>query len=108
APLPPTAFAELAEAYSRYWPPRWPVWMPIWHFQNSADEEATNRLTDQVLRQAGPPNWVVASFDLTGTIRAARAVSAAQLALVTDWLNVLGVEKPVGAQRIEVDGHPGE
>jgi len=108
APLPATSLAELAQAYSRYWPPRWPIWLPIWHFQNPADEEAMNRLTDHVLNQAGAPNWVVASFDLTDTIRAAKAVTAAQFALATDWLKLLGIEKPIEAQRIELEGHPGE
>ena len=47
APLPASAWAQLMDACQRYWPPRWPVWVPIWHFPTAAEEEAMNRLTDQ-------------------------------------------------------------
>jgi hypothetical protein len=103
APLPAKALTELASAYSRFWPPRWPVWVPIWHFGNKDDEEAMNRLTDQVLRQAGPVNWVVASFDLTGTIRAAKSVTPQDLARITDWLAFLGIDGTSTIQKVSED-----
>jgi hypothetical protein len=91
APMPSNALAQLAEAYARFWAPRWPVWVPIWHFQDPADEQAMSRLTDDVLRRAGPAEWVIATTDLLSTIRAARVVTAEDLARVTDWLAFLGV-----------------
>ena len=106
APLPPNALTDLAAAYSRFWPPRWPVWVPMWQFANKADEAAMNRLTDQVLKQAGPANWVLAAYDLTETIRAAKSVTPQDLAQVTDWFAFFGIEKPSAIQAKE--DHPRE
>jgi hypothetical protein len=92
ASLPGSALARLTEAYSRFWPPHWPVWVPTWHFPDPADEQAMRRLTDEVLREAGPVEWVVATADLLGTIRAARPVTAGELSGVSDWLAFLGIE----------------
>jgi hypothetical protein len=91
APLPPQALDQLADAYQRYGPARWPLWVPIWHFPTAADEEAMNRLTDQMLLKAGSTEWVLATFDLMGEIRAARAITGEELVRVTDWLAFLGV-----------------
>jgi hypothetical protein len=92
APLPGGVLAQLAEAYSRFWAPRWPVWVPMWHFADPAEEQAMNRLTDEVLRQAGSVEWAIATTDLLTTIRAARAVTAEDLARVSDWLAFLRVQ----------------
>src|SRR6266487_451287 len=37
APLPGSALARLAEGYSSFWAPRWPLWVPIWSFSDPAD-----------------------------------------------------------------------
>src|SRR5262249_14377819 len=89
APLPGRALARLTEAYSRFWAPRWPVWVPMWHFADPTDEQAMNRLSDEVLGQAGPTEWVIATCDLLATIRAARRVTADDMAGVCDWLAFL-------------------
>lgn len=91
APLPVTALRELAEAHARYQAPRWPLWVPMWRFPTTGDEEAMNHLTDRVLSQAGPVRWVVASSNLMEEIRAARAVSPEELEHTADWLAFLGV-----------------
>jgi len=91
APLPGSALALLTEGYSRFWAPLWPVWVPIWYFSDPADEQAMNQLTDEVLSQAGPVEWVIATTDLLTTVRAARSVTAEDLVQVSDWLAFLGV-----------------
>src|SRR5262245_40100323 len=79
APLPPGSLEQLVEGYKRHWAPRWPVWVPIWHFSDPAEEQRMSRLTDQVLQQAGATQWVLATFDLMREIRAARTVNARTL-----------------------------
>ena len=88
------SLAQLIESYTRYWTPRWPVWVPLWHFEDSVDEATVNRHTDGVLRQAEPMEWIVATDNLIDTIRAARSVTKEDLVRVSDWLAFLGVENP--------------
>ena len=61
------------------------------HVISNSVEAAMNRITDQVLAQAGLVEWVVASFDLMHEIRAAKKVSGEEFARVADWLAFLGV-----------------
>jgi hypothetical protein len=91
APLPSPALEQLAEAYARYLTPHWPVWVPLWHFPTRADQEAMELLTDQVLQQAGPVEWVIATEDLLGESLAARSATSEEMTHVTDWFAFLGL-----------------
>jgi hypothetical protein len=93
APLPPTALRELATAYAAYFELHWPVCVPVWTFSTSADRQILESLTDQVLQQAGPISWIIATCDFQGEIWAARAVAAEEIALVSDWPAFLGLQK---------------
>jgi hypothetical protein len=93
APLPPTALRQLTEAYGRYFKPHWPAWVPVWSFPTAADREALERMTDQVLAQAGPAEWVIATSDLLGEPLAVRAAMPEEIAQVTDWPSYLGLTR---------------
>ncbi len=86
APLPATAFAELAEAYARHQSPRWPVWVP---FRQAGIEG----LEQHVLGLAGPVEWVIATYDLLGEILAAKPAAPAEVGRITDWPSFLGLGK---------------
>jgi hypothetical protein len=91
APVFSTALAQLAEAYANLLTPRWPVWAPIWSFPTASEQAAMEALTDQVLQQAGPVQWVIATRDLMGPIAAARAVTSENGSRITDWPHFLGL-----------------
>jgi hypothetical protein len=91
APLPSTALVRLEHAYAPYWTPQWPLWVPIWHFPNPADRQAVEKLTDEVLQQAAPAEWVIATQDLLGEISTAKAVTPDQISQVIDWPAFLGL-----------------
>jgi hypothetical protein len=92
-PLPPDSLRQLAEAYTCFSSPHWPLWSPVWKFPTAADREAMERLTDQVLSKAGPTEWLIASTDLLRTILAARRVSSSQIGRGLDWATLLGLDK---------------
>jgi hypothetical protein len=99
AQLPSTALTQLAEAYARFWSPRWPVWVPVWHFPSREDQEAMERLTEQILGQAGPVQWVIAATgDLLGEIIAAKRVTPDEVARITDWFSFLGIARQPAAK----------
>jgi hypothetical protein len=58
APLAEGSLARLAAALAPYQTPRWPVWVPFWRLSTKADQVALDHLTDQLLNEAGPPEWV--------------------------------------------------
>jgi hypothetical protein len=93
APLPGPALQELTDALAVFSTPHWPVWVPTWVFPTPADQEAVDRLTDRVLQRASPPAWIVASVNLLRDIVAARAITAGDMASVTDWAAFLGLER---------------
>jgi hypothetical protein len=99
APLPGTALVELADAYGRYQNPRWPLWVPIWRFPTLADQQEMEQVTDQVLQQAGPLQWVVAAYDLLQDIVAARPVTPDEVGRVDDWASFLGLDKPIAVKK---------
>ena len=91
APLPSTALRRLIEANARYEKPRWPLWVPLWQFPSDEDREAMKRLTEQVLREAGPAEWVIATYDLLGQIASSKKSTVAELSQTTDWSSFLGL-----------------
>jgi hypothetical protein len=93
APLPRGAIQRLAEAYARYLTPHWPVWIPAWKFPTASDQQAMDALTDEVLAQAGPTEWVIATTDLLGIILLARRATPEEVARVSDWPAFLGLGK---------------
>jgi hypothetical protein len=86
APLPAAAWAQLVEAYSLLEKPRWPVWVPSWY-------EEMKQPVETALRQASPPESVIATDDLLGEILAAKAVTPKNLTEVADWGSFLGLNK---------------
>ena len=97
--LSPSALTQLAQAYARFFTPRWPVWVPVWQFPRREDQEAMERLTDQVLQQAGPVQWVVATAgDLLGEVIAARRVTPEEASRVSDWFSFLGLARQPAEQ----------
>jgi hypothetical protein len=91
AQLPSDTLTRLTDAYSRFWEPRWPIWVPIWHFSNAADEEAMDQLTKELMGQASAPSWIVAATDLLGEILVARKTTPKELDQVPDWPFFLGL-----------------
>src|SRR5438094_3246242 len=61
APLPVAAWERLVRAITPYQTPSGPLWVPVWQFPTDADTKAVNRVTDEVLQEAGPVEWVVAA-----------------------------------------------
>jgi hypothetical protein len=86
APFPLSAWSRLIEAYSLLETPRWPVWLPSWH-------EEMDQPTEVLLREAGPPQWVLATYDLLGEILVAKPVTPDVLAQVGDWRQFLGLSR---------------
>ncbi len=84
--LPATALEDSVQAYARHQVPRWPVWVPSW-------QEGVETLQQQVLRQAGPIEWVIATYDLLGEILAAKALAPEEADQTTDWPSFLGLGK---------------
>jgi hypothetical protein len=93
AALPSEAFDQLVDALCRYKTPHWPVWVPIWQFPTPDVREAIDRVTNQVLQQAGAIQWVVAAFDLLEEIVAARPASVHNVEQEKDWFSFLSVDK---------------
>jgi hypothetical protein len=91
APLAPDSITRLSDALAQYQEPRTPVWVPLWKFPTEAEHDALDRLTDQILDAAGPPQWVIVTPDLSGEIVAAKAITAEDLTRVTDWFSFLGL-----------------
>jgi hypothetical protein len=74
-PLRTGSLDRIAAALAPYHPVRWPVWAPLWTFPTDADRLALERVVDEVLAEAGPAEWVLATSDTVefATFRAERA-----------------------------------
>jgi hypothetical protein len=76
ASLPADTLDTLTTLLSPYARPHWPTWVPRWMFpgpQVQADVEAR---VEEVLRQAGPVAWRVATTDLLGVLDIVEKVAA--------------------------------
>jgi hypothetical protein len=63
---------------------RWPVWAVGWH-------EGLHQSIQEILKQAEPVQWVVATEDLQGEILRAKRIRPEELARVADWSAFLGL-----------------
>lgn len=87
--LPSSGWEQLTALCAAHESPRWPVWVVGWH-------EGLHQPIQDILRQAGPVQWVVATEDLQGEILRAKAIRPEELAQVTDWGAFLGLTQEVG------------
>ena len=97
APLASGSLTRFSDALAPYETARYPVWVPRWKFPTEAERSVLDRLTDQIRDGAGPPELVIATPDLSEEIMAAKAITAEDLARVTDWFSFLGLVKKVPA-----------
>jgi hypothetical protein len=96
--MPYSAWDQLLSALSKYHTPMEPVWVPRWQFPSDADLQATNQMTDEVLSQGGPVEWVVASECLLTQIEASRAVTPPDLKKVSDWPSFLNLGQRISSK----------
>jgi hypothetical protein len=94
APLVSGSVTRLTDALSRYELPRIPIWVPHWEFPTEAEKSELDRLSDQILDGAGPPELVIATPDLSETIVATKTVTPEDLVQITDWFSYLGLVRP--------------
>ncbi len=85
AALPIGAWEGLVRVLGQYQTPNGPVWVLAWQFPSAADTAAVNAAVNEILQGAEPVEWVVAAEDLLAEIRAAKQVTAAELAGTMDW-----------------------
>jgi hypothetical protein len=58
-PMPLDAMDRLVKLIDPYFPPRWPVWAPIWNFTNESLQADIDAQVENILQEAGPPCWLV-------------------------------------------------
>lgn len=58
-PLPDGSLQRIADALSKYAPPRWPCWVPVWKFPTENDSQSIDQLIDSIVAQAGPLTWII-------------------------------------------------
>ncbi len=92
SPLSRLAWDHLLALCAGHDSPRWPVWAFRW-------QEQLRQAIEEVLRQAGPMQWVVATTDLLGEIGRVKALRPEERMQVTNWGAFLGLapEWPVRA-----------
>jgi len=65
-PMPPDALDRLVATIEPFVKPRWPTWFPLWKFPDDATQTKAERLTSDVLNEAGQANWVISTEDFYG------------------------------------------
>lgn len=93
SPLPAEAFDQIVKVCEQSSSPKWPIWVPIWKFASSAEENQANQEIEQILNQAKNPQLIVAAQDLTQEIIATQKVEIDNLNQVKDWFSQLGLSK---------------
>lgn len=78
SPLPTFAWEQLTALCAAHESPRWPVWVVGRH------DEIHQTIKD-ILRQAGPAQWVLATEDLQGEVLQVKAIRPEESARITDW-----------------------
>jgi hypothetical protein len=71
--------------------PHWPIWLP-------SRDEGHDREIEDILRQAGPVEWVIATEDLQGEMLRVKATHPQELARVTSWRMFLGLTQELPAR----------
>lgn len=97
APLPAGAWDQLISLFLHYETPNWPVWfLSSWH-------EELDRPVEDILRLAGPAEWVVATEDFRGAILRCKAIRGKNLETITNWQEFLGLDQELPA-RFDLSG----
>jgi hypothetical protein len=91
APIDPNAITRLSDALAKYQELRWPVWVPRWKFPTEEDRSTLEDLVDQILAEAGSPEWVIATTDISGEPTAFRRITPEEIERVDNWFTVLGL-----------------
>ena len=68
------AFGGIVDLCSALGTPKWPVWVPLWKFQTTADERNTNVQLESLRKPVGVSRLILASEALEKEILAARTV----------------------------------
>lgn len=84
SPLPSQGWEQLTALCAAHESPRWPVWVVGWH-------DGLHQPIQDILRQAGPVEWVLATEDLQGEILRVKSIRPEELNQVTDWGTFLGL-----------------
>lgn len=85
---PDVRFDELEIAVSEFEEPTWPIFLPTQPLSARADA-----LVQRLLDDAWPPDYLIASTDPTGTIRASRLYSGIADTNACDWFAEAGVTR---------------
>ena len=62
-PMPRGSLDRLVAVIGPYFPPKWPLWFPIWHFVDGELQRRVESETDTILELAGAVEWLVKSSD---------------------------------------------
>ena len=95
AALEPRQFDDLVQVLgSALGPPKWPLWVPLWHFADKDLQRVTEQSVDAILGSAKLSGVVLCSDNLERCF-AARPISDKQRLGVTSWLVFLNAEDKV-------------
>jgi hypothetical protein len=89
--LPDSAWQLLNGLYSRHQAPRWPIWVPSWR-------DELEKPVEDILKEAGPVEWIVATEDLLGEIARVKRIAADALTAMTDWRAFLELDRDLPAR----------
>lgn len=95
-PLPCPGWERLIALCSAHESPHWPVWVVGWH--EALHQPIDNIPIDDIQRQAGLVEWVVATEDLLGEILRVKSIRPEELNQVTDWGAFLGLAQELPAR----------
>jgi hypothetical protein len=94
APLARPAWERLIALCTDCETPRWPIWAFRW-------QEQLRQPIEDILRQSGAMEWIIATEDLLGEILRIKAIHLEELARIGNWGAFLGLaqELPARASR---------
>jgi hypothetical protein len=93
APVANDSWDRLVTALSPFMAPNWPMWAPRWDFPTEADRIAVERVVDDLIAQAGPPEFVVIAPGLLDEFYKAKPVSSIEAQHVHDWVSWMGLAR---------------
>lgn len=90
SPLPSLGWDRLTALCAAHESSRWPVWVVGWH-------DGLHQPIQDILRLAGPVEWVLATEDLQGEILRVKAIRPEEVARITNWGSFLGLAQELPA-----------
>jgi hypothetical protein len=93
APVANDSWDRLVTALSPFMAPNWPMWTPLWKFPTEADRIAVDRVVDELIAQADPPEYVVIAPGLLDEFHKAKPVSSIEAQHVHDWVSWMGLAR---------------